>query len=124
SVGNMKKDFDYTVNRTALKRFLSAQLLEEAAETASLERGIMVRMYMKDAATVEKYKQQFPEIVARTEKKFTEILALTETEAGRNLVDKAQQHFQDIKQQHEVLMRALAANLDQGVALYTEQFRP
>ncbi|HKW97096.1 MAG TPA: methyl-accepting chemotaxis protein [Bryobacteraceae bacterium] len=124
SLGNMKADFDDTVTRTARSRYVSALTVKDSEEMRSLERGIMVRLYMKDLATVEKYKQEFRDTDADLSKDLTELRNLARSEQARNLIANTERLSKELMPLHEEVMRALAVNLEQGVAVYTAKAVP
>ena len=88
------------VGTNARKVFISADLDTTMAEVIAAERGILLRAYMNDYATVETYKGQQADAFARLQKDAADFAALNETEEGRALLATVQEHLPGIRENH------------------------
>jgi methyl-accepting chemotaxis protein len=124
AIGSLRKDFDHTVSFNARKRFLSARLSKQIGDLGGLERGIVIRMLAKEDVSAEQYEEPVRDLAARLEQDLREFRSLTETKEGQDQLDQAQQQYQDALQTHGELMRALAVNVEQGLAVLKEKSMP
>ena len=84
----------------ARKLYLAGDINTAMSDVISGERGILVRAFMKDYATIEKYKAQQTQTFARLKKDTDEFALLVETDEGRRLLNQVQQAQSAILQNH------------------------
>jgi len=61
-------DLDKVVKVNARKVFLATDIKAIQSDMVAAERGIIVRAFMKDKATMERYNQEYAESVAKAKK--------------------------------------------------------
>ena len=123
AIRTMRGDFDHTVTHNARMRFLSARLSKQVGDLGSLERGIIIRMLAKEEVSAEQYQEPVNALATAMDKDLSEVRSLAETDDEKQL-NAAQQQYRDILRLHEELMRALAANLDDGLAVFRTETMP
>jgi len=84
SIGGLGRDLDAAVNSTTKKIDIIGALAMNASEMLSLERGLLVRLGMKDLATAETYYNSFHERAKATQDLLVEIRPLLLTEQAKN----------------------------------------
>jgi methyl-accepting chemotaxis protein len=100
TIGSLGGVSDKLVKVTARKRFLASDLGTAVEAMLAAERGILVRAFMKDKATMEQYNQNFQESTDRTKKALDEFVTLSETAEDRRLVDEIGGALEQIRQGH------------------------
>ena len=98
-------DVDRLINVNTRKEILASELKTSFSDILALERGILLRSYMKDFALVEKYKQDMTTLLASTRSKAAEIKAMVETEEGRQLLAKLDETMGQIEAGHNQLVQ-------------------
>ena len=91
---------DKLVKMTAQKRFLASDISTATTAILAAERGILVRAFMKDKATMEQYNQDFQASAARTKKDLDELVTLGETAEDRRAVEEIGSALENIRQGH------------------------
>jgi methyl-accepting chemotaxis protein len=124
-IGSVGASLNKVIKVNARKQFLAGDMNIAAAEGISLERGILVRSYMKDKASVETYNRQFSENQERLRKRIEEFVPLIETTEARRLVDQLQAAEAESRSSHEELMRLLGnSQLEAAAEFYVKKALP
>src|ERR1017187_3171246 len=74
----------------ARKQYLAGDMDASMASVIAWERGILLRAYMKDRETMEKYNQGFRETSSRVKKDLDEFVPLVETAEARQMAGEIQ----------------------------------
>ena len=104
-ISSLGSGMDKLIKVNARKVYLAGDLGAALSDFVSLERGIMVRSFMKDKASIEKYNQQFRETAEKAKKDLDEFAPLAETAEGKRLVEELRSAADRIQQAHEDLYR-------------------
>jgi methyl-accepting chemotaxis protein len=109
----------------AQKRHLADLVWMESATLLSIEREILLRSLLEDQATADKYKADFLEKTARSEKLLNDIQILLATEKGRALLGELRSKLQAAIAVHERSNAALQAKkMDEAIRIYKEDSVP
>jgi methyl-accepting chemotaxis protein/methyl-accepting chemotaxis protein-1 (serine sensor receptor) len=113
------------VGVTARAQFLAGELDTAQSDLTALERGVLLRSYMKDPATVDKYNQQYQETAAGARKAMDEFVPLVETAEGKRLLEDLRTAVDNGSQAHEELYRlARDGQADAATQIYTARSLP
>ena len=124
-IGTLSGLNETLANVTAKKRFLASDLNTAAADMLAAERGILVRAYMKDKATMEQYHQNFGESGARAKKDLDALTALRESAEDRRVTDEASTALEGIQLGHsEFWSAASSGNIDGAAEDYKTKTNP
>ena len=118
--GDLAGANDKIVKVTARKLYLSGSVATDVTAILAAERGILLRDYMKDKATMAQYNQDFQENVASTKKILTEFATLSESSEDRRLVDEIGGFLEVIQQGHSELWSQATSD---KIAAATETYR-
>jgi methyl-accepting chemotaxis protein len=125
SISTLGELNDTLVNVTAQKRFLSSDITTAIAEILAAERGILVRAYMKDPATMEQYHHDFQESAARTRQRLEAFSALSATEEDRRVTNEIRADLQSIQEGDEQFWKSASAfDLDAASGIYKNKTNP
>jgi methyl-accepting chemotaxis protein/methyl-accepting chemotaxis protein-1 (serine sensor receptor) len=124
-IGNLGGATDKLVNVTAKKRFLASDMDTAMAALLAAERGILVRAYMKDQATMEQYNQDFQASEVRAKKRLNEFVALNENAEERRLCDEIGSAMETIQAGHgEFWTHASSGEIDAATETYKTKTNP
>jgi methyl-accepting chemotaxis protein len=101
AIGNIGGVNDKLVKVTARKRFLASDISAATEAILAAERGILVRAFMKDKATMEQYHQDFQESAGRAKKMLDEFATLSETAEDHRLIGEIGSALEQIRQGHD-----------------------
>lgn len=122
SVGRQVKDL---VGRNTRELYLAGEINTAMSDIIAAERGILVRAFMNDYGTVEKYKGQEAEAAARLKGSLDEFTKMIETTEGRQLAGKIQDAETLIAQHHsEMTAYVDKHDLDAAAKAYAEKVMP
>ena len=109
----------------ARKQYLAGDMDASMASVIAWERGILLRAYMKDRETMEKYNQGFRETSSRVKKDLDEFVPLVETAEARQMAGEIQSAFETIQGLHEEQWNlAISGKLEEATAVYKEKLNP
>jgi methyl-accepting chemotaxis protein/methyl-accepting chemotaxis protein-1 (serine sensor receptor) len=124
-LGSLGQVNDKVVNVTAKKRFLSAQIDMEMASVLAAERGVLLRDYMKDRATMEQYHKDFQDHSAQAEKMIADFKALSETADERQKAQEMGDALDAIGKGHAELWNyAITDKIDAATETYKNKTNP
>jgi methyl-accepting chemotaxis protein/methyl-accepting chemotaxis protein-1 (serine sensor receptor) len=110
---------------TARKQFLAGDLDRLLCDQTSLERGVLVRSFMKDPDTVDKYQQQYREDSASAKKEMEEFLSLAETAEEKRLIPELRDTLDAaVQAQEELYALARAGKPEAAVVVYSDKALP
>jgi methyl-accepting chemotaxis protein len=116
---------DRLVKVAANKRFLASDLSTAVEGILAAERGILVRAYMKDKATMAQYNQNFQESADRARKRLDEFASLSETAEDRRLIDEVGGALEQIRQGHgDFWNQANSDQIDAAAEIYKSKTNP
>jgi methyl-accepting chemotaxis protein len=125
AIGNLGGVSDRLVKVNAKKRFLASDIGTAVEAILAAERGILVRGFMKDKATMEQYNQDFQQSAARTKKNLDELAALSETAEDRRLIDEVGGALEQIRQGHgEFWGQASSDQIEAATETYKTKTNP
>jgi methyl-accepting chemotaxis protein/methyl-accepting chemotaxis protein-1 (serine sensor receptor) len=107
------------------KRFLSSDLNTAMSDMLAAERGILVRAYMKDKATMEQYNQNFADSVARAKRAMTAIGALSDSAEDRQFTNEVSAALESIERGHsEFWSAAHSGDVKDATEIYKTKTNP
>jgi phosphoglycerate-specific signal transduction histidine kinase len=107
------------------KLYLVGAINTAMSDIVAAERGILLRAYMNDYVTVEKYKGQELEAADRLRRSLAEIMTLLETNEGKRLAGKIQESEGMIAQYHsEMTSDVDKHDLEAGAKVYADKVMP
>jgi methyl-accepting chemotaxis protein len=107
------------------KLYLAGAINTAMSDIIAAERGVLLRAYMNDYVTVEKYKAQELEAADRLNRCLSEIVALLETREGRQLATRIQESQRLIAQYHSELASDVDKHdLEGGAKVYADRVMP
>ncbi|HEX4807799.1 MAG TPA: methyl-accepting chemotaxis protein [Bryobacteraceae bacterium] len=125
SFGSVGGEAKKLVGTDARELYLAGVIDSAMSDVIAAERGILLRAYMNDYATVEKYKGQEVEAAARLKRSVDEVLGLIETEEGRRLAAKIQESQDAIAQDHtEMTSYVDKHELETAAKVYANKVMP
>jgi CHASE3 domain sensor protein len=114
SVGNLLHTI---VDKTAQKQLLAGRVDTDASDLLAEDRGILVRGYMKDQATVEKYNQQFAATAEDLQSNLNAIRAMLVDTQGKQAVQDLQDALTPLVEANRTIFNATTAgNMDKAAA--------
>jgi methyl-accepting chemotaxis protein/methyl-accepting chemotaxis protein-1 (serine sensor receptor) len=124
-VDNLGGMNDKVVNVTAKKRFLSGDINMEMSSILAAERGVLLRAYMKDKATMAQYHQDFQDRSAEAKTMLEEFKALCETAEDRGAAQEMEDALNSISQGHAELWNQVSADqIDAASETYKTKTNP
>src|ERR1039457_7188026 len=124
-IGNLGGVTDKLVKVSAKKLSLSGDINTRMADVLAAERGILVRAFMKDKATMEQYQQDFLRNADLTKKGLDEFATLSETAEDRRMVDEIGGALESIRQGHgEFWRQASSDQIDAATTTYKTKTNP
>ena len=124
-IGNLGGVTDKLVKVSAKKQSLSGDINTRMADILAAERGILVRAYMKDKATMEQYNQDFLRNADLTKKNLDEFATLSETAEDRRMIDEVGSALEGIRQGHgEFWSQAGSDQIDAATSTYKTKTNP
>jgi len=125
AIGGLRANMDKVVNVNARKSFLASQIEVNVTGLIAAERGILVRAFMKDQVTVEKYHQEFLSTHALWKKNMDEFTPLIETAEARKILDDMQQSYETAGRMHLEFHRlASTGKVVAASEIYKDQIMP
>src|ERR1019366_9263369 len=124
-IGNLGGVTDRLVKVNAKKQSLSGDINTRMAGILAAERGILVRAYMKDKATMEQYNQDSLRNTDLTQTNLAEFATLSETAEDRRMVDEIGGARENIRQGHgEFWSQASSDQIDAATETYKTKTNP
>ena len=124
-VGTLDGMNDTLGNVKTKKRFLSSDFNTTVSEMLAAERGVLVRAYMKDKATMEQYNQDFADSAARANKNMTAFGTLSDSAEDRQFINEAGKALEGIEQGHsEFWSAARSSNIKDATEIYRTKTNP
>jgi len=118
-------DLDKVVKVNARKVFLATDIKAIQSDMVAAERGIIVRAFMKDKATMERYNQEYAESVAKAKKEIAEFMPLTETAEARQMIGEIEGGMDKAAGLHAELYREARSNrIEAASAIWKEKAMP
>ncbi len=97
----------YTVNMAGKRTLLANQIVTETANIVGIERGIVLRSILQQAAGVENHKQEFREASGKMQGALAQLQPLLDTENSRRGFNQLNAQFAALLGAHEELLQAL-----------------
>ena len=107
-----------TVNSTARKQLLAADIDMGESDMLAAERGILLRAMMKDAVLVARYNQDFQSATTRMKSDIDEMRPLIETEAGHQVINAIQSDLEANLRLHQEFLEFVNAGKDTEAAAF------
>ena len=124
-IGTLGGMTDRLVKVDAKKQSLSGDINTRMADILAAERGILVRAYMKDKATMEQYNQDFLRNADLTKKNLAEFATLSETAEDRRMIDEVGSALESIRQGHgEFWSQASSDQIEAATQTYKTKTNP
>ena len=101
---------DNAISRTARKLELSGHLGRTLSDLGLTERGVAVRVLMKDVAKIEPYLKTFDEKLAQAQSDIQEIRPLLVTEEGRQAIETISTNLASWQSAHQEFVAACRTN--------------
>ncbi len=111
---------DKLVKVTARKLYLITGIATDVTAILAAERGVLLRDYMKDKATMAQYHQDFQDNAASFKKRLAEFATLSESSEDRQLVDEIGGALEVIQQGHSELWSQVSSD---QIEAATETYR-
>ncbi|HEX4232158.1 MAG TPA: methyl-accepting chemotaxis protein [Bryobacteraceae bacterium] len=107
------------------KLYLAGAINTAMSDIIAAERGVLLRAYMNDYVTVEKYKAQELEAADRLKRSLVEIMPLVESDEERRLTNRVQESEGAIAQYHSELASDVDKHdLEGGAKVYANKVMP
>jgi len=124
-IGNLGTSINKLVNVNAKKQFLATQIDVNESDMIAAERGILLRVYMKDMATANQYNQDFQSSYAQWKKNMDSFVPLIETAEARKDLDEMQAEYDELGRSHsDFYQLASTGKLDEATALLKDKLMP
>jgi hypothetical protein len=121
-IRNLSYELDDAVTHHAKKLDLADQIAADAEHLISLERGILVRGYMRDWASADAYEERYVEAAKLLTDQIAEIKPLLTTDRGRKEVDAIQAIQTKWEPAHQELWSAMQrGQLAAATVIYDKQ---
>jgi len=125
SIGGLQGQMQQLIGKDDRKLYLAGDIDTALSDVIAGERGILLRAYMNDYATVEKYKALQLEIFARLKKNVEEFVPLVDEEEGRRSIAQIRDARVVITQNHvEMTARVDKHELKTAAAIYADKVMP
>src|SRR5574340_277004 len=125
SIGALGDSIHRLIHVEMKTQFLAGEVKNAVSDAISLERGIMVRAFMKDHATIQKYNGQFRETLVQYGKYLSEIAPMLDSEEARRMCEKLQTTQAGLTQNHEELLRLVDSGQTEAAnKLFAERLIP
>ena len=122
SIGNLGGELDKAANSTAKKLDVAGSLATHSSEMLSLERGVLVRVAMKDLPHAEAYHDSFLQRAKAVADAINEIRPLVKLEQGKHDLSVLETTVSTWLPAHQELWKkASAGQLDGALAVYDRQ---
>ncbi|MCL5742970.1 MAG: methyl-accepting chemotaxis protein [Acidobacteria bacterium] len=119
------KEFDHAINVAGKRRQLASEIVTDATEMASLERGIVLRAVLQQASLVERYKQDFSATGESMRRALAQMDSLLDNDGSRRNLAVLRQQFESLVQAHEEMLRYLSGQqFDQVQRVSDEKVLP
>ena len=107
-----------TVNSTARKQLLAADIDMGESDLLAAERGILLRAMTKEAALVAHYNQDFQNAASTMKKDIDEMRPLIETERGHQVINAIQSDLETAERLHQEYFQLVNAGKDIEAAAF------
>jgi methyl-accepting chemotaxis protein len=115
----------YLAGKNARKSYLAAEMKNSVSDIIAGERGILLRAYMRDYATVAKYKTQTVDAIDLLKKDAQEYGVLAESDQGSVALAKIRDVEDVIRQHHEEMVaRVDRHDVEGGTKVYADEVMP
>lgn len=105
NVGRLDSIVDKIVKLNSRKQILAGEMDALSSDLVALERGIVVRSFMKDDATMATYGRQFQETLSKIRRDLDEFEPLVETAEGKSTVQDVRNLLPRVSQVHDEFYR-------------------
>ena len=125
SIAALDNELDNAANKAAKKLDIAGSMAINASDMLSLERGVLVRLGMKDRAKAEGGHNLFNDHAKLVSDEVNEIRPLLSTEIGRTSVDTLAADMSSWSPLHQSLWeKGRAGELDAALKIYDQQTLP
>jgi methyl-accepting chemotaxis protein len=125
SFSSLNEQVRKLVGTNARKIYLAGEINTAAADILAADRGILLRAYMNDYATVEQDKTQQLDAAARLKRNLDEALPLWETDEGRRTAGMIQDSESAIAQYHNEMTSYVGKHeLEMAAKVYADKVMP
>jgi methyl-accepting chemotaxis protein len=107
-----------TVNSTARKQLLSADIDMGESDLLAAERGILLRAMTKESALVARYNQDFQNAAARMKADLDEMRPLIETTSGHQVINAIQADLENANRLHQEYFQLVNTGRDIEAAAF------
>ncbi|HME10401.1 MAG TPA: methyl-accepting chemotaxis protein [Bryobacteraceae bacterium] len=122
SISSLGAEFDRAASKNAKKLHLAGLLATRSSEMLSLERGVLVRLAMKDLSKAESYHNSFDQVAKSLGDMVAEYRPLSITEQGKHDLDVMQNDVALWLPAHQDLWRkGSSGHLDDALMIYDKQ---
>jgi methyl-accepting chemotaxis protein/methyl-accepting chemotaxis protein-1 (serine sensor receptor) len=104
-INGLNKSMQYTVNVAAKRQTIAYELYASTTRMQSLDRAIMLRSILQQAAGAEDNKREYRDVMASVRKLLPEYQALIEDETGRRVYDNVRTDMDQLFQAHDELVQ-------------------
>jgi methyl-accepting chemotaxis protein len=125
SLSRVGAGMDRVINLSAKKKYLANQIFIQITETISLVRGMELRGFMKDQASVAKYHEDYRIALAKLDADAAQFASLATTPEGQafsQTVTSSSSRLGDFNDR--VYHDASDGNMDDAIAIYKNEFLP
>jgi methyl-accepting chemotaxis protein len=116
-ISSLGASLNKTVNVSARKQLLAAQIDTNESDMLSAERGILIRAMLKDTALVTQYNQDFQNATSSMKTNLDALTALIETENGRRFVSAIETDREKAVQLHQEFLGLATAGKEAEATL-------
>jgi methyl-accepting chemotaxis protein len=125
SISALDSELDNAANKSGKKLDLAGSLATNASEMLSFERGVLVRLSMKDLPKAEGYHNSFNDRAKLVADAITEFRPLINSERGKKDIDTLAADLASWSLAHQELWeKGRAGNLDGALTIYDKQTLP
>jgi methyl-accepting chemotaxis protein/methyl-accepting chemotaxis protein-1 (serine sensor receptor) len=125
SISSMNDRMHSIVDKTVRKQALAHAMDVYSSDLLAEDRGILVRGYMKDQPTVEKYNQQFIATEGDLQSAITTILPMLVKPEAKQAVQEIEDALGPAQEANrEVFEASKSGDMDKAVGFYTDAFLP
>ncbi len=125
AISDLGNRLTHTIHGEGRTQVLAAAVVSELSDMGSMERGIRLSTYMKDADAVNEYHDQFQKSASGFKSDLAEMMPLLITAEGKDLGSSLQSSGEQILQKNEEIYNLCkAGQLEEAGKLDSSGFRP
>jgi methyl-accepting chemotaxis protein len=125
NIGSLSTLLHTAVTRTALKQRLAGEIATSTAQMLALDRGVLVRGFMKDAVTVEIYQQQFMEESENINKVLDTITPILDRPEAKQIVEQLRGSNVVLRDANKLVHDFVTrGEMESATKTYVDQFLP